>query len=613
MKKLLRALIFILPVISFAQDVVINNWDMNISIENSENMSISEKKSITILNEEGLRYSVFTNSEDDFSKISELKMILKDRNGKTVKKFGKQAANEYMFNEENEIDDSKLVVLDPEYQSYPFTVEVEYVKKYNKGFLNLPIWLPRAYYKVEVQAASLVVERPQDFELNLYYEGIDEPMKEVSDGKEIWEWRVADLSSIDNDISYNQFFNNQPKVYLSPVDFELDKTEGSFESWETFGEWYLQLNSEPYTFSSDTKNFMDGLPADNVDSLVNQLYRFMQQRSRYISIQLGIGGFKSFSTEYVDERGFGDCKALSNYMRSMLDYKGIKSNYILVNAGSDSPELKKEIISNQFNHVFLAVPNKEDTIYLECTSQMLPTGYIGTFTDDRDVLWIEEGSSQLIRTPVYNHTDNVLTTQAEVKMDKYGNAFVNLTRERKGTFYEDIQYLKSRTSDQTKRYLQSNFDFKDFMLDKYSYQETDKNAPAYTNAYEMRVNNVARNSGNKLLIPVNVFPAIDFYFRHDRFRKFSEVKRAFTLEDEVVIELPEGFNIDRIPTLSPIEELYGSYECRIKDLENGSIQINRKVIIYKGLYMEENFDSFNAFVSQVKKADRSKFVIESGT
>ena len=47
------------------------------------------------------------------------------------------------------------------------------------------------------------------------------------------------------------------------------------------------------------------------------VYKYMQEKTRYISVQVGIGGFKPMLAKDVDRLGYGDCKALSNYTKAL--------------------------------------------------------------------------------------------------------------------------------------------------------------------------------------------------------------------------------------------------------------------------------------------------------
>ena len=128
------------------------------------------------------------------------------------------------------------------------------------------------------------------------------------------------------------------------------------------------------------------------------------------------------TAETVDRLGYGDCKALSNYTRSLLDAVGVKSYYALVTAGENLEEMTESFPSNRFNHAILYVPLANDTLWLECTNQHLPFGYIGGFTDDRKALIITDDGGKLLHTTVYTAANNRLERTTEISLDPLGNA-----------------------------------------------------------------------------------------------------------------------------------------------------------------------------------------------
>ena len=154
------------------------------------------------------------------------------------------------------------------------------------------------------------------------------------------------------------------------------------------------------------------------------VYEYFQNKTRYVNVQIGIGGWQPIEANTVDRLGYGDCKALAFYLKTLLDKVGVKSYYTIIHAGNDAEALIKDFPSNQFNHVILCVPmeNKKDTIWLESTNQIIPFGYIGTFTDDRDALLIDESGGRIVHTPKYTAQDNIIIRKATVTLMENGQA-----------------------------------------------------------------------------------------------------------------------------------------------------------------------------------------------
>ena len=77
---------------------------------------------------------------------------------------------------------------------------------------------------------------------------------------------------------------------------------------------------------------------------------------RYVNIKLGIGGLKPLPATFVDQKKYGDCKALSNYMNALLKAVGIKSYYAIINAGANEEPATPSFPGDNFDHIILCVP-----------------------------------------------------------------------------------------------------------------------------------------------------------------------------------------------------------------------------------------------------------------
>jgi hypothetical protein len=626
MKTLFIGLFYLswLP-ITAKPSAIIERMETRYALDKPDKLVITEFSRITILDEAGYASAVFKDYHNSFRHIRSLKYTLFDGSGKRIKKLNKSDAFDLMFNASYEIGDARMLILDPEYRIYPFTVEIEVEISYD-SFLDFPVWMPRASHDLEVRSATLILEHYKGFAFrNREFNGVNPPkktsrIKTYSSGiaEEISEitWTLHNLPAVSRQLNYKLFEINQPKVHIVPVDFAYDNKPGSFNTWKDFGDWYLYINRDRDALTTETKLYLDKLKAKNLqkDETVNVIYSYLQSKTRYISIQLGIGGYQTIPSDEVEKTGYGDCKALTNYMKAMLRYIGIESNCILVRAGSDVPDVLGDFPSNQFNHVFLGVPLEADTLLLECTSQITSPGHIGTFTDDRNVLWISQGSSKIIRAPIYTAEENVKHSKAIVSLNEEGNASIALDITQQGIYFDDIMAYKHLRTDQIEKFNYGKFDYKNFLIQSFSFDESDKSDAVLKLKYMLKINGLAKPVVGKLVLPVNILPQLDSELEIDLVNKVCDIARGFTLADEVEVRFPENYRVDFLPQIVKEVSNYGSLEITVsQDITTGYVRIKRKAMFKKGLYQKEAFEEFNQYVKKVRALDQSKIVVQSKT
>lgn len=581
------------------------------TISNLEDAEISETYRIQINSEKGKRFAVYQEYTDKFRKIADVSIEIQDVQGKKIKKLRKSDGLEIGFNPSYEISDAKTFILVPDYQNYPYVAEVTSKIKLN-GYLSLPTWMPRHTFNLAVDQATLDVVRPQAFDPKFKEEFIAGVTTNNHLGTITTSYEVKGLPAIEKKMRYKDFYDAQAKLLLSPKQFKLSDSRGSLSSWSEFGDWFLSLNSEPFQLDQKTIEFIGTTDKSNPQEVIRSLYEYMQDRTRYVSIQLGIGGFKSLPTEDVEKFGYGDCKALTTYMKNMLHEAGIPSNYILVRAGNDVPDVISEFPSNQFNHVFLGIPMKSDTIMLECTSQTSPSNYTGTFTDDRNVLWIEKNKSKIIRGRIYDHEQNVKKSSIRIKLTPEGDADVAWDINNKGVFFDEIMIYQSAPQDYLGEYNNRKFSYDDFAIKNYTYKQPSRNAAAFNNTFNIQVKGLAKLAGDKLIL--QAVPATPFkkFVDGDDMMKYYSIKRGISVNDEIEVELPKNYWIYSLPEKEEVNSRFGSYSVATT-FDGERLKVRRSMVLYKGDYTKKEFEEFRAFFQKVDRLEARKLVLNSKT
>ena len=348
---------------------------------------------------------------------------------------------------------------------------------------------------------------------------------------------------------------------------------------------------------------------------IKKVYEYLQENTRYVGVQLGIGGWQPFKASFVDEKKYGDCKALSNYTKALLKATGINSYYTLVKAGGNEPDILYDFPSRQFNHVFLCVPLESDTVWLECTSQTNPFGYLGSFTSDRHVLLITEDGGKLVRTPTYKTAQNKKTTVADVYIDKEGLAKVSATINCSGLQFENnyfYQYV-NESYDKQKKWLYQTLDISGVIIDEFSLSAAGEIVPEGTMNLDLSVPKYASVNGKRMFIQPNILSKSGYIPDKVEERNSNVyIKNSGWDSDSIVFHIPEGFHIEFKPETIDIESEFGAYHSEIT-LEENKVTLLRTFKLEAGTYPPEKYEDLREYLRQVVKADKSKIVFVNRT
>jgi hypothetical protein len=337
----------------------------------------------------------------------------------------------------------------------------------------------------------------------------------------------------------------------------------------------------------------------------------VQDKTRYISIQLGVGGWQPMLASQVDQLSYGDCKALTNYTKALMESQGIEANYTVLFGDDNIRNIEKEFVGMQGNHVILSLPNNGNPIWLECTSQKVPFGHIANFTDDRDVFVITPEGGKIEHTKAYTSQENYLKTTADVFFSATGEMSAEIKSKSGGTQYDErLSYVVDSDQKDRDKHYKEYWDYINGLSLNAIDIKNDRDNIEILETIKVFVPRYASNAGDKLLVKPNMFNRYTFVPPRYSERKLPFViERGFYDEDEYIINLPEGYNLQTGMQPEEITSQFGTYKASLEVLSETQIKYKRSFEIKKGNFGKEEYNNYRNFIRKAAKADKTSIVL----
>lgn len=594
---------------------VVRNEEVTIEVKDLDNAIYHVKKAITVLNKNGDEDARIVIYHDKNDVIKSVKGVVYDQFGKQVDKFSESKFDDVSVGSGSLFDSERAEHYLPPVTEYPYTVAYEYEEK-SKQTLNFNPWIPNADEGIAIEKSSFTFICNPDFNIKIKESNL--PGNAVTgrnkDGMKTYSWQINNLKALRYEPFSPYIKNYASNVQIAPERFTYYGIKGSYSNWNELGKWISEKlmakrQDLPFQTVEHVKEITGGIADPKLKA--KKIYEYMQSKTHYVSVQVGVGGYQPFLASDVDQQNYGDCKALVNYTQALLKAVNIDSYYCIVKSGRQhNVSLLSDFASmGQADHIILCVPFKNDTTWADCTSQTIPFGYLGDFTDDRTVLALTPEGGKLLRTPKYPAPVNLESRKCTFTIDDSGVLSGTMTTVFKGTEYENRDnLLKEETSEQYKME-QRNYPINNMDIQNLDIKQDKSFDPSTTETIQLRARDYATVQDGKyyfLLNPANRQTYIPKQVRN-RLNNVS-ITRGETEEDEVTYTIPAGCRLEKRLLNVNIDKPFGKFTASM-ELKGDQLTYKRKFQLIGGDYDKGVYPDLVDFFQSVADADEYNVVL----
>jgi hypothetical protein len=593
---------------------VVKRYEEKILEIKSPGKAIEKERHVyTILNEEGNRFAKYYTFYNKFTNINYASGALYDAMGKEQKHIKKKDMEDVSYSDGFSLMiDTRYKTNDFYYRNYPYTVDYEEEDEID-GVLHFDDWFPAEASGMSVEHSKYIIIAPKSYQVR--YKPLNcsiQPVITETQDKKTYTWEITNVTAKSTESMGPSWSEIAPRVLIGPSDFEAEGYKGNMNSWENYGKFIYDLAKGRDVLPEGTKRKVHEL-TDNVKDpkqKISILYDYLQKNTHYVSIQLGIGGWQPFDATYVATKRYGDCKALSNFMVALLKEAGITGKTVDIRAGENASSINKDFPSFQFNHEIACVPMNKDTVWLECTSETLPAGYLSSFTANRYAVMVDETGGKLVHTPKYNYYDNLELRKIDATISEDGNLSAIIITQYKAERQDNLeQLINGLSKDKMLEHLKSEIALPTYDISKFEYSQQKDIIPSILESLDLTASNYAQVSGRRIFIVPNILTRSPTRLKQDSERKLDvRLANEFRDIDTVVIKIPPGFQPESVPQDLKIESKFGKYISSTKVLPD-KILYYRNQEQYSGRFPPSDYNELAKFFEQIYKADRAKIVL----
>jgi transglutaminase-like putative cysteine protease len=252
-----------------------------------------------------------------------------------------------------------------------------------------------------VQRSRYIVDVPAGYKPRIVEENLNFKRTEhTAKGRHSFMWAAANLPRIKPE----PFQADSNGVYMSVY-------VSSPTTWAAIGKWYADSARSRYVTTPAVDSAIHAAVngARTLEDSIKGVHRWVAQDIRYVSIDLGLGGYQPRTPDEVVRTGYGDCKDKATLFVTAMGKMGITAFPVILNASGVQKPTMPSI--EQLDHAIAAFkrPGDQHYEYTDLTARFTPLGEIPYSYQGKFGLVVHpDGGVEQITFPKAPLTDNTI-------------------------------------------------------------------------------------------------------------------------------------------------------------------------------------------------------------
>lgn len=619
--KIYRSLLVLIIYFSVSNNLLAQDEDKNIVIENKEQafrfLQSRSGDAVEIKEEYAQLYRcnevrgqvLFSEMYDENEEINEVEIKVDGKKAKDIRPKYDYYAVENIF-----YSDARICYFGLPLEKRGSHSEVRLVKTYKDPRYFTSVYFTEGEY-VETKTVRFYVPRWMKVEIREYnFEGYNIRVSKEYDSRndeDIITYTVRNLpaASTEPDAPGGSYIF--PHVLLLCKEASLKKgSQVYFKTLEDQYAWYRHLVKGMETNKDEVRGKAKELTASANDDLdkVNIIFNWVQQNIRYIAFEDGIAGFKPASAGDVLKKKYGDCKGMANLTCEMLKSLGFDARLCWLGTNHIAYDYSTPSMAVD-NHMICALIYKGQTYFLDATETNIRLGEYAERIEGRQVL-VENGDKYLLeKIPLVGPEQNVQIEKCRLHFDGtenlQGDVAMSFSGESRSSLLNRIEALKkdSREKALTSYLSETNLNYEIADL------QTRADSLLTVN-YQFKYKKAASTFGNEIYLEADFRKEMAHFDIDVKKRRFDlMLPYKFDLRSEMIITIPEGYNISQLPAAKSWEHPNISIEISYAR-EGNSIVYKKRIRLIDCRLKKRSFDAWNKLIGELNNKYKEQIIFQ---